>query len=163
MTLGQFSILVGAPKRWVQNAFQALGLAPVYTESTARRLAFARVLKEALGMPLRRAYPLGQEAPTEPPGTRSWQVQESDGTVRMTVDLDRFEREFAVRRSLARCWYAERRRGRPVKERRRGLGLAEWYGVDISLLKASLALTPAQRLRRLEEAAAFVREARVRR
>ena len=47
MSLGQFSVLVGTPKRWVQNAFQALSLPPTYTVQVARRLAFARAITEA--------------------------------------------------------------------------------------------------------------------
>ena len=161
MTLGQFSVLVGTRKRWVQNAFQALGLPPTYTVQVARRLAFARALKEAAGMPLRHGYQLADDALIGWPTRDTWQLIDSDGTVRLTMDLERFLVRCSVRLSLARTRYAERRRGRPPKRTLRGLELAKWYGVDVSLLRASLELTQTRRFRRLEEASAFFRAARV--
>ncbi|MDH3570272.1 MAG: hypothetical protein OER89_08800 [Gemmatimonadota bacterium] len=161
MTLGQFAVAVGAPARWVQNAFQALGLPARYTEDLARRLSFARTVKTACGMPLRQAFPLAEEALARWPRHRTWELAGPDGVVRMTLDLERFLSDCSVRLSLARCRYAEKRRGRPPKTRRRGIAWAKWYGVDISLLEASLRLTPEQRLRRLDEAAEFFRKARM--
>jgi hypothetical protein len=162
MTLGQSATAAGAPRRWVQNAFQALGLRPVYTENLARQLAFARAVKEACGMPLRQAFPLAEEALARWPEERVWRLAAPDGTVRVEVDLARWLSTYAGRLSLARCWYGERRRGRPSKRRRRGMAWAKWYGVDVTLLEESLALAPEERLRRLEEAAAFFRGAKVR-
>ncbi len=161
MTLGQFAVAVGAPKRWVQNAFQALGLPPRYTAELARRLSFARTVKAASKMSLRRAFPLAEEALAQWPQHRTWEFAGPDGVVRLTLDLERFLSDCAVRLSLARCRYAEKRRGRPPKKRRRGIAWARWYGVDISLLEASLRLTPEQRLKRLDEAVEFFREARI--
>lgn len=161
MTLGQFSTAVGAPKRWVQNAFQALGLRAEYTEPLARRLAFAKAVKEACGMPLRRAFPLAGEALARWPAQKTWELREPDGAVRVVMDLERFLSDYAVRLSLSRTFYAEKRRGRPPKRRRRGLALARWYGVDITLLQESLKRTPAERLRRLDEAREFFTKAKV--
>jgi hypothetical protein len=152
MTLGQFATAVGAPKRWVQNAFQALGLPARYTEDLARRLAFARVVKETSGMPLRQAFPLAREALASWPQERVWRLEGPEGALRAEIDLERFLSSYAVRLSLARCWYAERRRGRPPGQRRRGIAWARWYGEDVSLLEESLKLTPEQRLRRLDQA-----------
>jgi hypothetical protein len=161
MTLGQFSTAVGAPKRWVQNAFQALGLPAAYTEPLARRLAFAKAVKEACGMPLRRAFPLAEEALARWPAHRTWELREPDGAVRVVIDLERFLSDYAVRLSLSRTWYAEKRRGRPRKRRRRGIALARWYGVDISLLRESLKRTPEDRLRTLDRAVEELRSMRV--
>ena len=161
MTLGQFATAVGAPKRWVQNAFQALGLPAVYTEPLARRLAFAKAVKEACGMPLRRVFPLAEEALACWPADRTWELREPDGAVRVVIDLERFLSSYAVRLSLSRTFYAERRRGRPRKRRLRGLALAKWYGVDVSLLVESLKRTPEERLRLLDEAREFFTMARV--
>jgi hypothetical protein len=152
MTLGQFAVAVGAPKRWVQNAFQALGRPAVYTEPLARRLAFAKAVKEACGMPLRRAFPLAEGALARWPAHHTWEVREPDGAVRVVLDLERFLSDYAVRLSLSRTRYAEKRRGRPRKRRLRGLALAKWWGVDISLLRETLKRTPEERLRTLEEA-----------
>jgi hypothetical protein len=161
MTLGQFAVAVGAPKRWVQNAFQALGRPAAYTEPLARRLAFAKAVKEACGMPLRRAFPLAERALARWPAHHTWEVREPDGAVRVVLDLERFLSDYAVRLSLSRTCYEEKRRGRPRKRKRRGLALAKWWGVDISLLQESLKRTPEERLRTLEAAAEFFRLARV--
>jgi hypothetical protein len=160
MTLGQFATAVGAAERWVQNAFQALRLRPVYTEPRARRLALARAVNQACGMPLRQAFALAEHALARWPEERVWQLAVGDGTLRVEVDLERWLSAYAARLSLARCWYAARRRGRPPKRRRGGIAGAKQYGVDVTLLQESLKLTPGERLRRLEEAVAFFRRAK---
>jgi hypothetical protein len=161
MTLGQFATAVGAPRRWVQNAFQALGLPAEYTEPLARRLAFAKAVKEACGMPLRRAFPLAADALARWPLQKTWELREPDGAVRVVIDVERFLSDYAVRLSLSRTFYAEKRRGRPRKRRLRGIALAKWYGVDVSLLVESLKRTPEERLRMLDEAREFFASARI--
>lgn len=161
MTLGQFATAVGAPKRWVQNAFQALGLPAVYTEPLARRLAFARAVKAAGGMPLRRVFPIAEDALARWPTHKTWELRDPDGSVRVVLELERFLSDYAVRLSLSRTFYAEKRRGRPRKRRLRGVALAKWYGVDLTLLVESLKRTPEERLRQLDEAREFFAQARV--
>jgi hypothetical protein len=158
MKLGEYAVAVGASKRWVQNARAALGERGPYTEPGARRLAFARLVKETCSMPLRAAYPLATDALAAWPKQRSWSHRPADGAVSVTVDLERFLSDYAARLSLSRSFYAERRRGRPRK--RRGVALAKWYGVDVTLNEESLKLTPAQRLARLEGAVDFILKAR---
>ena len=160
-TLGQFATAVGAPRRWVQNAFQALDLPAVYTEPLARRLAFAKAVKEACGMPLRRAFPLAEEALARWPAHKTWELVEPDGAVRVEIDLERFLSDYAVRLSLSRTYYAEKRRGRPRKRKLRGIALAKWYGVDVSLLVESLKRTPEERLRQLDEAVEAFKSMRI--
>lgn len=155
MKLGEYAVAVGATKRWVQNARAALGERGPYGESGARRLAFAKLVKETCSMPLRAAYPLAGAALAAWPAQRSWSYRPGDGAVSVTVDLERFLSDYAARLSLSRSFYAERRRGRPRK--RRGVALAKWYGVDVTLLVESLKLTPAQRLARLEEHVEFIK------
>jgi hypothetical protein len=152
MTLGQFATAVGATPRWVQNAFAALGLDATYTEPRARRLAFARDLKVACRLPLNRGWVLAPEALAAWPGENIWSLVEPNGVVRVTVDLERFLSTYAVRLSLARCWYAEKARGRPRKGRLKGVAWARWYGVDLSLVQASLCQGVDDRLRRNDEA-----------
>lgn len=161
MTLGQFATAVGAPKRWVQNAFQALGLPAEYTEPLARRLAFARVVKEACGMPLRRAFPLAEDALACWPAQKAWDLRDLDGSVRVVLDLERFLSDYAVRLSLSRTFYMERRRGRPRKRKLRGIALAKWYGVDLTLLVESLKRTPEERLEQMDDLRAFFAHARI--
>ncbi len=158
MKLGEYAVAVGASKRWVQNARAALGERGPYTEPGARRLAFAKLVKETCAMPLRRAYPLAGAALASWPAQRSWSYRPGDGAVSVTVDLERFLSDYAARLSLSRSYYAERRRGRPRK--RRGVALAKWYGVDVTLLEESLKLTPEQRLTGLDEALTFFKAIR---
>jgi hypothetical protein len=160
MTLGAFARAVGASPRWVQNAFQALGIRAAYTEAEARQLALARLLKETCGLPLRKGFPLAKDALREWPNSRIWEITDPTRATGVVVDLEQFLAGFAVTLSLARCWFAEKRRGRPRKTRRRGLALASWYGVDATLLEENLKRTPAERLERLEQAAAFFKGGR---
>jgi hypothetical protein len=161
MTLGQFAVAVGAPKRWVQNAFQALRLPAAYTEPLARRLAFAKAVKEACGMPVRRSFPLAEDALARWPAHKTWELRDEDGAVRVILDLERLLSDYAVRLSLSRTFYAEKRRGRPRKRKLRGIALAKWYGVDLTLLVESLKRTPEERLQQLDEAREFFAHARV--
>jgi len=160
LTLGQYATAVGAPKRWVQNAHAVLGLGAVYTPEEARRLAFARLLKQACGMPLVAAYPLAAPSLAGWPGRRTWVLERQTGAAAVAVDLERFLSDCNIRLSLARSWYAERRRGRPPKARRRGVAWAKWYGVDVTLLQESLKRTPAERLRALDANLDFLKSLR---
>lgn len=125
----------------------------------ARRLAFAHAVKQACGMPLRRAFPLALEALARWPAHKTWELRDPDGTVGLEIDLERFLSDYAVRLSLSRTFYAEKRRGRPRKRKLRGLALAKCWGVDVTLLEESLKRTPEERLRTLERAAEFFRRA----
>ncbi len=159
MTLGQFSLAVGASPRWVQNARAALPLGGGYTVENARRLALAQALRQACGMPLVGAYGAAREALAVWPERRRWERVGPDGVI-VAVDLDRFLGAFGARLSLSRTLYAERGRGRPRKVRRRGLELARDHGVDVGLLEASLARTPAERLESLDRDVEFLRSLR---
>ena len=152
MTLGQFATAVGAPRRWVQNAFAVLGLAAGYTEPRARRLAVARALKQGWGLPLTRGWALAPEALAAWPAAKEWRG--TAGAVDLVLDVERFLSDYAVRLSLATTWYAEKRRGRPRTRRPKGgIAWAKEYGVDISLIEASLRATVQQRWRRNDEEA----------
>jgi len=161
MTLGQFAVTVGAEKRWVQNALRVLGVREPYSFDLARRLAFAKLLKDGFGISLVRGFPLAGDAIAAWPGTRTWEYEGPEGMGKIVVNVERFLSDCTVRLSLSRTFYAEKPRGRPPKRRRRGLALAKWYGVDISLLEESLKLTPADRLKRLDENVEFLRRMRV--
>jgi hypothetical protein len=112
-------------------------------------------------MSLRRAVPLAEGALARWPDHKTWELKDPDGSVRVVLDLERFLSDYAVRLSLSRTFYAEKRRGRPRKRELRGIALAQWYGVDLTLLVASLKRTPEERLRQLDEAAEFLAKARI--
>lgn len=160
MSLSQFAVTVGASPRWVLNARAVLGLKRRYTNTVARRLGLAREIRDATGIPLRRAWRLAAEALAAWPAQREWAYAGRGGSVRLVVDLERYLSDYAIRVSLSRTRYGERRRGRP----RRGAGdpvaAAEAYGVDVGLLRENLRRSPEARLRRLEEAKEFLQAAR---
>jgi hypothetical protein len=151
MTLGQFATAVGAPPRWVLNSLTSLGVPRRYTDELARRLGLAREIHLATGMPLKRAFAVAPEALAVWPAKKRWVVADEGALVSVTVDVERYLSTYATRLSLARSFYAERQRGRPRKRKLRGIALAKWYGVDLSLLVESLKRTPEERLRVLDE------------
>ncbi len=162
MTLGQFATAVGADPRWVQNARAVLKLRGRYEEDAARRLGLARLITQTTGMPLVRSYRLAGKALSEPPSRAEWVESSADGAVRVVIELDRYRAAFATRLSLARTVYAERPRGPRPARTRDAMVAARRQGVDVTLFDESLRLTPAERLRRLDEMSEFFRTARVR-
>ena len=160
MTLGQFAVAVGAPKRWVQNAMRLLRLAPRYTPEEARRLGFVYLLHGRLGVPLARAYALAREALAAWPEHKVWE-QEVDDTIALRVDLEHFLSACSVRLSLSRTYYGEKRRGRPRRHVRHGIAGARDYGVDLSLVEQSLRRTPEERLSALDAEVEALRSLRV--
>lgn len=161
MTLGQFSLAVGAGPRWVQNARAVLNLPPRYTVTAARRLSLTRTLKDTYDLPLVEAYAMAREALAGWPSERQWVRDSPDGAVRLIVELERFLSGFTARLSLAHTLYAERARGRPGKKAPRGLERARQHGVDLGLLDSSLRRTPGERLRSLDRDLDFLRSLRV--
>jgi hypothetical protein len=160
-SLGQFSHLVGAPPRWVQNAMAVLKLAAVYDEPTAARLALALTLTRSWDIPLNTAYPLARRALHAWPASTTWEQTGSDGCAVLTIDLERFLSDHAVRLSFARLQYAPRARGRPRKHPLRGLSAARAWGVDLSLLRSAGRQTPGDRVRSLDRDIDFLRSVRV--
>ena len=90
-----------------------------------------------------------------------WRKENPSGVVALEVDLERYLSGYSSRLALARNWYEERMRGRPPARRNRGIAAAAEHGVDIGLLKASLARSAEERLRQLDEDVAFLRALRV--
>jgi hypothetical protein len=161
MTLGQFAAVVGAPPRWVQNARAVLRLRGRYSHEGARQLGLARTIAESTGMPLQRAWPMARAALRAWPASREYTHTNPDGSVRLVVDVERYLAAFAARLSLARTFYAERAPGRRPARPRNPIRSARQLGVDVTLFEESLKLTPAERLRRMDEMSEFLRTARV--
>ncbi len=162
MTLGQLAVAIPAPPKWVLNANAVLQLAPAYSVQRARVLALTRLLEQAIGLPLKRAYRLAQQTLRKPGESASWRHESADGVAALVIDRERFLSDFTVNLSRAHAGYSERRRGRPPRRRRRGVAAARHHGVDISLLRESLKHSAADRLRRLDDDASFARSLKVR-
>jgi hypothetical protein len=163
MTLAQFAIATQADPKWVQNALVTLGLDLGYSEEQARRLGLARVLNSTLGMPLRQAWDVAEKALSHPEA-QGWIAAESgDGSVQGVVDVDRYLSSFTAAASVARR-HEPKARGRPTALRERSaVEDARGYGIDISLIRSSLARTVEERLRAADENAEFIRALRGRR
>lgn len=166
MTLGEFSLLVNVEPKWVLNASATLGGSLAYTLPAAKRLAVARALNQALGVPIPKAYELAAQIlaryKAELPVTlrTEGKAGELGDAVHTTVDVHRILAAVYTGLSRLRTAYAPRRRGRPVTARRDPVQAAAEYGLDLTLLSANLGRTPAQRLRQLDAMAGFRRHVR---
>ncbi len=150
MTLGQVALAVGATPRWVLNALTRLKVPRRYGEPLARRLALARVLHQSLELELPRAWRRAGRILAEADLHQPWTEPSGDGLVTVTVDLPRVMTMYAVRLALARSTYGERRRGRRDRRRRSAIQRAADWGMDTTLVTASLAESPAARVRELD-------------
>jgi|GEM_PF-1205312 len=156
MTLGQFAVLVGAPRKWVQNALMTLGEPSNYSVAGGQRLRLARLIQETVGSDLARACRVADRC-LEDQGNRSaWTVSAPDRSVRLVIDRARFLSSFAVALSASRAWYRERRRGRRSREPL-DRQLAR-RGIDPAALRRTAAMAPAERLERIEETLVEVEE-----
>ncbi|HEU4570271.1 MAG TPA: hypothetical protein VFS07_06850 [Gemmatimonadales bacterium] len=150
MPLASFALLVGAPAKWCRNAFAVLGLPARYDHATARRLAVVRLLDQAYGLPLRRAWGVAEEL-------LQGRTPIGEGPVSITLDRARFEADWTARLA-ALAALPPRGRGRPPRpaapprSRAAALRRAESYGLDLSALRAGLRRDPATRLRDLDAA-----------
>jgi hypothetical protein len=161
VTLAEFALLVDAEPKWVLNARQVLGRAIRYTLPVAEQLAIARLLQGSLQIPLtaswelaRRALAAGEEhGPT-------WLAITADETITLGIDVHRLRSAFHTRRSRLETTHVPRRVGRPARRPRSALRAAEEYGLDLSLLRANLHRSPAQRLRQLDGMVAFRKRVR---
>ena len=160
MTLGEFACLLNVEPKWVQNVAATLGRQLPYTLPTARRLAVARTLTEALGVPTPRAFDIATALLRRYRGSRSpFPVPGIEGPVVLMVDVHRILAAVATGLSRLRTSYAPRRRGRPSAPRD-PIRAATAYGLDPTLLAANLRRTPAERLRQLDAMVDFRRRVR---
>lgn len=161
MTLASFALACGADPKWVQNAARILGLRLRYTAEEARWLGLVRRLQEELQLPLSVAEGFAREA-LEGGGAGEATVG-AGATARVWIDVPRYLSDFAVRLSRARAHHEPRRRGRRQAKGGDAVARARRYGWDIGLLRSSLATTPAERIRRLDENMEFIHALRARR
>lgn len=162
MTLAEFAVLVEAEPKWVLNARQVLGRALRYTVPVAERLAIARLLQASLQVPLIVSWDLARRALTaaDEGSTPVRLPVTPDETITLTIDVHRLRSALHTRHSRLETAPAPRRAGRPARRRRSALRAAEEYGLDLSLLRANLNRSPAQRLRQLDGMVAFRKRVR---
>ena len=164
LTRTQFAAAVRADEKWVENTSRVLGRRLAYTLAEARWMGVIRLLTRDFGIPIVRAGALADEALRHAPETRALSLAVSDeGAATLVIDLARYHSTFAAALSAAFSHGGGRRRGRPPSGRvHRGGALvaAESHGVDVSLLRAAMAQSPAERLARLDANAGFLRALR---
>jgi len=164
MTLGQFAAAVGADPKWIQNASRILGRRFGRTPEEARWLRLVHLLHQSLGLSLARAAELAGGALAAPASAQPLHLATgSDDSAHVAIDLARFDSAFAAALASALAFHGPRARGQGRWTRpRRGnmLSAAEAFGVDLGLLRASLALPVHERLQRLDDNAAFLRALR---
>lgn len=160
MTAGQFAYAIRADLKWVHNAARILGQSFEYNVDEARWLGLVHQLHAEQGIPLSRAADLARTALSAPTSEREVRVG-GDGTTAVLVDVARYRAVFAAALSTALNRETPRRRGRPRRPRGRRTGArvlraAQEHGVDLSLLEQSLALTPSERIARLDANREFI-------
>jgi hypothetical protein len=155
MTLSQFAAAVNADPKWVLNATRLLRRPLRRTAADAHWLRLVRLLHHDVGLSLARASRAATRA-FRATGPSAIAAESPDGSAAVLVDRARFESSFVAALGTALTVAGPRRRGRSRKPRRDALAAARAYAVDLGLLRASLALSPADRLQRLEENATFL-------
>ena len=161
MTPQQFAWAVGAEPKWIHNAARLLRRRFRRTAAEAQWLRLVHLLHRSYDMSLAGAAEIATRALGT--GRRGHGITRAslDGSARLAIDLDRFDSSFGAAFAAALAFTGPERRGRPPRRRRGNpLSAARAYGVDVDLLRASLALTPAERLDRLDRNASFLASAR---
>src|SRR5262249_23717542 len=160
MTLAQFAAAAGADSKWVQNASRLRGRAFRRTRQAARWLRLVHLLPGGFELSLGGGGELAPRALAAPASAEPIELSAApDAAAHLAIDLARFDSAFAAALAGALAFHGPKARGqgRWTKPRRGNpLAAAEAYGVDVGLLKASLALSVQERLRRREEKAAFL-------
>lgn len=159
MTLAQFAIAVGATPKWVQNAAATLRRRFAYTTAEAMRLGLARTLAETAGVPLLAADRMAASALEDPESRASLVAEAPDGSVSVSIDVQRYLSTFNVRLSRARA-YVPRPRGRPSARSSDPLEAGARFGIDVSLIESSLMRTPEERVRLASDNAEFIQKLR---
>jgi hypothetical protein len=158
-------MVVQADEKWVENTARVLGRQLSYTPTEARWMGVVRLLARDYGLPIARAAELAEAALRRPLDERTISLAASpDSPVTLLIDLARYYSRYTAALSAALHHGGPRRRGRPRPRRRAResdpVAAAEAHGVDVSLLRESLELAPADRLARLDANATFLRELR---
>lgn len=162
MILTQFALAAGMDPKWVQNTASMLGRKLAYTREEARHFGLVKRIHEAFGIPLAAADDLATRClSTSEPAHTAREFRSADGIVTITIDIARYLSEFSVALARARSMYEPRRRGRPAQpDSVSASQRASDHGIDLSLLDASLRLSPAERIRRLDANMDFARKLR---
>jgi hypothetical protein len=163
MTARQFAVASAADIKWIMNSAALLRRRLRYSDSEAWWWGFVRLLTEAIELPLKTAAAAATALLGVTQSSMSVTVSaDPSHSASIVVDLARYESIFLGNLSRARVHETPKRKGRPPRlaAGRQALSSAHSYGVDLGLIQAALARTPAERLAMLEANSLFLREMR---
>ena len=157
MRFGQFAIAASAEPKWLLNSAAILGRSIRLTPENARWWGLVRVLESSFGLGLTRAASAATRALSQSnDGAEIIIAGDIAGSVKLVVELARYDTAFLANLSRARVRETPKRRGRRARAPKDPISAAEAYGIDIGLLQASLKRSPAERLELLERNNTFV-------
>lgn len=160
MTAHQFAIAARADVKWILNSSALLGRRVRHTPADSRWWGLVRLLTEWLALPLQAAADAATRSLRATNDSERTTVNaDPSQSASLVIDLPRYESIFLGNLSRALVQETPRRRGRPsrIQSGPRAIGAARLYGVDLGLVQAALARTPAERLAMLEANAGFIR------
>ena len=158
MNLAQVAVSAAADIKWLLNSSALLRRRILYTAADSRWWGLVRLLTDSLGLPLAGAARAATASLTGEAGAVVRFDSDPSHSASLHVDLARYGSVFLGNLSRALTHETPKRRGRPAGRTAGGpLAAARRYGIDLSLLKAALERTPAERLAMLEANAAFIR------
>jgi len=157
VNLNQLGIAAGAETKWLLNSSALLGRSLTPTRSNARWWGLVKLLEQAFDLPLAVAAKAATRALAERnDGGRAGALEDPSASACMTVDLSRYDSILLARLSRARVRETPKRRGRRALNPD-PVAAAAAYGIDIGLIRSSLARTPGERLAMLDQNARFLR------
>jgi hypothetical protein len=163
MTSHQVSIAARADLKWLLNSSALLGRPVRRTPSDSRWWGLVRLLAESLAQPLETAAEAATSCLRAKNGAAKVTVKSDPSqSASLVIDLPRYESIFLGNLSRALVLETPRRRGRQSRTRAGAAAVhaAQNYGVDLGLVRAALARTPAERLAMLDSNVEFIRSMR---
>jgi hypothetical protein len=160
MTSNQVAIAARADLKWLLNSSALLGRRVRHTSADSRWWGLVRLLTESLAQPLETAAEAATSCLRAQNDTTKITVRSDPSqSASLVIDLPRYESIFLGNLSRARVLETPRRRGRQSRARAGAAAIraAQNYGVDLGLVRAALARTPAERLAMLDSNVEFIR------
>ena len=160
MTSHQVAISARAELKWLLNSSALLGRRVRHTQADSRWWGLVRLLAERLALPLETAAEAATSCLRAKNGAAKMTVtSDPSQSASLVIDLPRYESIFLGNLSRALVLETPRRRGRQSRTRAGAAAIraAQNYGVDLGLVRAALARTPAERLAMLDSNVEFIR------
>ena len=156
MTLAQVAHAAGTDRKGIANADRALGRRIPRTREGAGQLGIAREIAGATNVSLHDAWPVaGTALATTGTACAVLLPGSPAGVVTFMLDLDFYRQLARARWSAAVHFFPANLRGRPLRRRGSAVSRARTFGVDLSLVGASLRRSAPARLSAASDNMAF--------